>query len=184
VDLARVTWVLSGDEHVAEYRAPANVVAVEKGQKLADMLVAGELAAAIGIEVDHPDVQPLIPGGDEAGLAALRLRGHYPVNHLVVMRDELLQAEPELAAQAFEAFAASKRIYLERLMTGRIDKPTAIDELHRRVAALIGDPLPYGIEPNHAVLEEAIGHCLSQGILARRPKLDELFAPATRALVA
>src|SRR5688500_4835655 len=31
VDLSTVTWVLSGDEHVEEYRPPANVVSVEKG---------------------------------------------------------------------------------------------------------------------------------------------------------
>ena len=28
VDLARITWVLSGDEHVAEWRPPANVVPI------------------------------------------------------------------------------------------------------------------------------------------------------------
>ena len=39
VDLSRITWVLSGDEHVAEYRAPANVVPIEKGQTCAPQLV-------------------------------------------------------------------------------------------------------------------------------------------------
>ena len=61
VDLSKITWVLSGDEHVAEYRAPKNVVPIEKGKKMADMLASGELAAAIGIEVGHPDLKPLIP---------------------------------------------------------------------------------------------------------------------------
>src|SRR5580704_16401294 len=72
VDLSRITWVLSGDEHVAEYRPPANVVPVEKGKNMGDMLASGELAAAIGIEVDSPDVKPLIHHALEAGLAALR----------------------------------------------------------------------------------------------------------------
>ena len=52
VDLGKITWVLSGDEHVAEYRPPANVVPIEKGKKMADMLASGELAAAIGVEVE------------------------------------------------------------------------------------------------------------------------------------
>ena len=43
VDLSKITWVLSGDEHVAEYRPPSNVVPIEKGKKMADMLVSGEL---------------------------------------------------------------------------------------------------------------------------------------------
>ena len=40
MDLRKVTWVLSGDEHVAEYRPPANVVPIEAGKKMADMLAA------------------------------------------------------------------------------------------------------------------------------------------------
>src|SRR4051794_12713973 len=38
VDLDEVTWVLSGDEHVAQYRPPANVVPMEPGRTLEDML--------------------------------------------------------------------------------------------------------------------------------------------------
>ena len=34
VDLNRVTWVLSGDEHVAEYRPPTNAVPIETGRKM------------------------------------------------------------------------------------------------------------------------------------------------------
>src|SRR4029079_9094950 len=30
VDLSKITWVLSGDEHVAEYKPPSNVVPIEK----------------------------------------------------------------------------------------------------------------------------------------------------------
>src|SRR5260370_38020333 len=87
VDLSKITWVLSGDEHVAEYRAPANVVPIEKSKSIGDMLSSGELAAAIGVEVNAPDVKPLIPNALEAGLAALRQRGHYPINHTVVIKD-------------------------------------------------------------------------------------------------
>src|SRR5437879_201843 len=84
VDLAKVTWILSGDEHVAEYRPPSNVIPMEPGKKMADLLISGELPAAIGIEADHPDIKPLIPNALEAGLSALRRRGHYPINHLMV----------------------------------------------------------------------------------------------------
>src|SRR5207248_10499272 len=61
VDLKKITWVLSGDEHVAEYCPPANVVPIEPGKKMDDMLAAGELVAAIGVEAKSPDVRPLIP---------------------------------------------------------------------------------------------------------------------------
>src|SRR5258707_214577 len=90
VDLDKITWVLSGDEHVAEYRPPANVIPIEKGRKMSDLLASGELSAAIGVEIDHPDVKLLIKNARETGVAALRRRGLYPINHTVVIRNELI----------------------------------------------------------------------------------------------
>jgi 4,5-dihydroxyphthalate decarboxylase len=182
VDLSKITWVLSGDEHVAEYRPPPNVVPIEPGKKMGDMLAAGELAAAIGVDVDSPDVRPLIPDAFETGVAALRRRGLYPINHTVVIKNELLAAHPELAADVFDAFAASKNVYLERLQADEIEKPTETDAVHKRVMQITGDPLPYGIAPNLAVIEELIGHALKQGIITKPVTAEELFVPSTRGL--
>jgi len=184
VDLGKITWVLSGDEHVAEYRPPANVVPIEPGKKMGDMLASGELVAAIGVETDSPDVKPLIPNALEAGLAALRRNGQYPINHAVVIKDDLIAKYPDLAADVFNAFAEAKRRYLERLKAGKIEKPTEVDKVHQRVMEITGDPLPYGIEPNRRVIESLIGHALKQGIITRPVTADELFAPSTRGLVA
>ena len=183
VDLSKITWVLSGDEHVAEYKPPANVVPIEAGKKMDQMLISGELAAAIGVEVDHPDVKPLIPNALETGLAALKSRGHYPINHLVVIKDELLAARPDLAADVFNVFAESKGLYVDKLKAGKIDKPSGVDKVHQRVLDFIGDPLPYGIAPNRKVIEELIGHAMTQGIITKPVTVDELFAPGTRDLV-
>jgi 4,5-dihydroxyphthalate decarboxylase len=184
VDLSKITWVLSGDEHVAEYKPPANVVPIEKGKDMAAMLASGELAAAIGVETEHPDVKPLIPNALEAGLAALRRDGHYPINHTVVIKDELIAQHPDLAADVFNAFAEAKRRYLERLKGGQIEKPTGVDKVHQRVMEISGDPLPYGIEPNRRVIEELIGHAIKQGIVTKPVTVEELFVPSTRGLTA
>ena len=184
VDLSKVTWVLSGDEHVAEYRPPSNVVPIEKGKKMAEMLASGELAAAIGIESDSPDVKPLIPNALEAGLTALRQRGHYPINHLIVVKDDLLAEHPGLAADVFGAFAEAKRVYIERLRTGQIAQPTAVDKLHQRVMEITGDPLPYGVEPNRRVIEELIQHAVTQRIIDKPVAVEELFAAGTLGLTA
>jgi 4,5-dihydroxyphthalate decarboxylase len=183
VDLSKITWVLSGDEHVAEWQRPSNVVPIEPGKKMEDMLTSGELVAAIGLDVKSPDVQPLIPNALDAGLKALRERGHYPINHLVVIKDELIAKHPDLAADVFNAFAESKRLYVERLKAGKIEKPTDFDAMHKRVMEITGDPLPYGIAPNRKVIEELIGHALTQGIITKPVTVDELFAPSTRSLI-
>src|SRR5437867_8533463 len=57
VDLSKITWLLSGDEHVEEFRPPANVVPIEKGKTLEDMLASREIPAALNIELDRPDVK-------------------------------------------------------------------------------------------------------------------------------
>ena len=183
VDLSKITWVLSGDEHVAEYKPPSNVVPIEAGKKMDDMLISGELVAAIGVETKHPDVKPLIPNALDAGLAALRARGHYPINHAVVIKDELIAKHPDLAADVFNAFAESKRLYVERLKAGQIEKPTAVDEVHQKVMAITGEPLPYGIAPNRKVIEELIRHARAQGIVTKPVTVDELFVPSTRGLI-
>jgi 4,5-dihydroxyphthalate decarboxylase len=185
VDLSKITWVLSGDEHVAEYQAPGHVQTIQPGCTLADLVVSGGLAGAIGVDITAPHVQPLIPLAAQAGLDALRTRGHYPINHLIVVRDELLQAQPTLAPAVFEAFAQSKRRYVERLRAGTLAQPTAVDEMHRQVMQITGaDPLPYGLAPNRAMLEAALAAAFEQGILNRRPTLEALFPENTHHLVA
>jgi len=185
VDLSKITWVLSGDEHVAEFRPPANVVPLEKGRKMGELVASGELPAAIGIEVDHPDVKPLIANPKEAALEALAKTGHYPINHLVVIKDETLAKDPSLAPRIFEAFAQAKRLYVEKLRAGAIDKPAATDQTYARVMEITGrDPLPYGIEPNRAMLEEAARSAFEQKILTREVRIESLFPESTHALAA
>ncbi|WP_009478495.1 ABC transporter substrate-binding protein [Rhodococcus sp. JVH1] len=183
--LDKVTWVPSGDEHVASYMPPSNVVPAAPGKDLAAMLIDGEIDAAIGVEIDHPDVAPLIPNPDDAAHAALREHGLYPINHLVVVKDEVLDKYPDVAAAVFDAFAESKRRYVDRLRSNTIDSPTATDRMYARVLETTGaDPLPYGIEPNRNMLETLIEHALQQEILTRPVALDDVFAKATLALTA
>jgi 4,5-dihydroxyphthalate decarboxylase len=176
VDLSRITWVLSGDEHVAEFQAPANVVRLEQGKTLQDALVAGELAATIGVQVAHPDVAPLIPDAEEAGFRALARDGHYPINHLLVVKDAVLESQPHLAEQLFEAFTAAKRPYLERLRAAAPGVLTPADRMYRRVLDITGsDPLPYGIEANRAMVAALIGYAHEQQIISRPYEVEELF---------
>jgi 4,5-dihydroxyphthalate decarboxylase len=183
VDLRKVTWVLSGDEHVAEYRPPANVVPMEEGQSLEAMVASGELAAVIGVQVDHPDVVPLVPDATESAFAALQGRGLYPINHLVVVKDDLLDERPEVASALFDAFSAAKEIYVDRLRHDAIHSPTSTDLLYRRVLETTGeDPLPYGVEANLPMIEQLIGHAVSQQILDRAPSVDSLFPAVTHSL--
>lgn len=183
LDLSSVTWAPSGDEHVAAYQAPQNVKPLSDGD-LAGQLSSGQLVAAVGAKVDHPDVAPMIADPFGAGVAALKNRGLYPINHLVVVRDELLAENPDIAVQVFEAFAASKKMYVEQLKQGRVSKLTEADKVHLAALEVMNDPLPYGIEPNLDVLENMVGHAVTQGIIPERVNVSDLFAAPVRNLVA
>jgi 4,5-dihydroxyphthalate decarboxylase len=122
---------------------------------------------------------PVVPDATEVAYEALQRDGLYPINHLVVVRDELL----DHATAVFEAFAEAKRRYVERLDT--ITDPTPTDVMYRRVRDITGaDPLPYGIAPNRAMIDLLVEHALRQRILDRKPSVEELFAPDTLDLTA
>jgi 4,5-dihydroxyphthalate decarboxylase len=188
LDLSKVTWVLSGDEHVAEYVPPPNVVRLADGEDLGELVASGEIPAAIalpvGDRVDGPSLAPLIPDPDEAAFASLRARGHYPINHLLVVRNDVLDANPGVAAEIFRVFAEAKRRYVGMLGTDAIREPTSVDRFHERVMEVIEDPLPYGIEPNRAMIDEFIGHALTQEVIRRPVRAEDVFAAETLDLIA
>ncbi len=180
VDLSKVTWVLSGDEHVAEYRPPSNVIPMRPGTTLEEMLISGEIDAVVGVEIASPEIAPLIPNPDDTAYEALKTRGLYPINHLVVVKDELLAKYPDLAADLFGAFARSKQLYVDKLRAGSIANPDSTDRMYSKVLEITGaDPLPYGIEPNRATIETLLDHAISQSIIDERPAIKSLFAPST-----
>lgn len=184
VDLKKITFVLSGDEHVAEYKPPSNVIPIEAGKQMEDMVLSGELAAAIGLETKNEAIVPLIANPLQTGLEAFRRNGHYPINHLVVIRDELIERHPDLAADVFNAFAQSKRLYVEKLKAGEIAKPDAFDLVHQKIYEIShADPLPYGMEPNRKVIETLISHAASQSIIPKPIKIEDMFVKSTWNLV-
>ena len=78
--------------------------------------------------------------------------------------------------QLFDAFAASKQLYVNELKAGRISEPGPVDKVHLAALEFMDDPLPYGIEPNRDTLEGLIGHAVTQKIIPRPMALEQLFA--------
>ncbi len=182
VDLSRITWARSSDEHVAGWRLPANVQELGGDGSLEEQLASGDIDAAVGLAAGDGR-RGLIDAPFEAGVAALRSRGFYPINHLIVVRDDLLAEAPDLAAQLFLAFAESKQGYVADLKAGRIGEPKGTDKVHLAALQVMDDPLPYGIAPNRAVLEGLMRHVVAQGIIDAPMPLEALFAAGTRNLV-
>jgi len=179
LDLSKVTWAPTDDEHVEEYRAPANVTYQYHGRSIAELLHAGELAAAVGdIRSDAPEIQTLIPAAREAGFAWYRKTGIYPINHTVVVKDAVLAAHPGIGADLAHAFAAAKRQYLSELDAGTAASPA--DEIARQLRGVVGPDLyPFGIAANRPALETIIRFAIEQKVIPSAMTPEALFARDT-----
>jgi 4,5-dihydroxyphthalate decarboxylase len=161
----QVKWVTFEEAHVAEFRDPPNVVRAPAGAKLVDMLLAGELDAAIvgdGAPAD-PRIRPLIPDPAAAARAWHARHGAIQLNHLVVVKDALSRTDPGAVREIYRMLGESKR-------AAGLPKAGELD-LN-----------PFGVDANRRNLEVAIDCCHRQGLIPRRCAVDELFDDTTRAL--
>lgn len=175
VDLSKVTWVLADEEHVEQFHkdAPPNAV-YQIGANLGQMLADGELAGGIGLgRSESPDIKPLVSNANAAA-EWYRKTGIYPINHTVVVKDELLAANPWLAPSLFRAFKEAKERWLKSASEEDVAKA--------RGGIVEGDPYPYGLAQNRNALETIIGYAHAQKILPRAFSVDEIFAAGTQGL--
>ena len=181
VDLDKVTWVIFEDAHVKAYQPPPNVVKAPAGKKIGQMLLDGEIDAAIGADGGaSPDVKPLIPNAAEAELAWFEKYGVYPVNHLITVKNDLVARHPGILAQLFAAFAEAKQAY-DRHLAGP-GPLSAADQEMLRLRGIVGDPLPYGVGPNRAAVEMAARFAHEQHVVPKVYAVEELFRPEVIAL--
>src|SRR5262245_21731773 len=183
LDLGKVTWVVSDDDHVASVPLPSTMVRAAAGRALAAMMADGELhagfagPAGLGNAVPRDSVSETYPDlfPDPVPLEAdwFRRTGIYPIHGLVVVKEEILSADPALATSLFRALVAAKELYLRRLGSGEADRPE--DRRYRALAETVGDPLPYGLAANRPAIDALIDYTYRQGLIPRRPALHELF---------
>jgi 4,5-dihydroxyphthalate decarboxylase len=165
IDEKKVRWVTFEDPHLAEFHDPPFAERAAPGKTLPQMLLDGELDAGIvGDHLPDPRLKHLIPNAEEAAKTWAQNHGGVPINHLVVMRQSIVDARPDIAKEVFRLLHESK------LAAKLPDTGTALD------------PLRFGIERNRRALDVILDFSFRQGMIPRRFSVDELFDDATRAL--
>jgi len=179
VDLRKILWAPTNDEHVAQFRAPANVDYRFQGKTMAELFASGAIDAAVGdIKINSPGIKPLIPNATEAGFKYFRKTGIYPINHTVVIADAVLEAHPWVAEELFLVFSAAKCAYLARLRAGA--ELTAADHAAIELSRVVGDdPFPFGVEANRKPVETLVRFAVDQQIIPQPYAPEDLFAPST-----
>ena len=168
VDHRDITWVTEEDAHVLEYNDPPNVVRITPGQDLRAMVRSGEVDAAIALTgLDPMQVRTVIPDAEAAAAAWHRKTGAYPVNHVICMRTELLDANPWLAAELMRLFVAAKAA-----AKAAAGEPSAEA---RHASTIGGDPLPYGLEANRIGIERGLRYAAEQGLTRTVFRPEDVF---------
>jgi 4,5-dihydroxyphthalate decarboxylase len=165
VELDRVTWITYDDSHLAEYRDPPNCQRAPKGKKLVDMLLNGEIDAAI-LGPNLPNdarLRTLIPDADAAALDWSKRYGVTPINHMYVVKQSLCQARPDVVREIYRMLLASRA-------GGPQSSPGSLNMTADGVAA------------NRESLELVIDYAFEQKIIPRKFTVDELFDDTTRVL--
>jgi 4,5-dihydroxyphthalate decarboxylase len=165
VDVNSIRWITFEDPHLAEYQDPEFVERAPEGKELVQMLLDGELDAAIvGDSLPDPRLTHLIPDSDAAARQWAATHGGVPINHMVVVRDNISKSRPDVVRDIFRMLRESKQA------AKLPESGTALDALR------------IGVEANRRSLEIIVDYCLRQRLIPRRFSVDELFDDTTREL--
>ncbi|HEX9464010.1 MAG TPA: ABC transporter substrate-binding protein, partial [Alphaproteobacteria bacterium] len=192
VDLSTVRWVQGAINARTSHGTPTVLpllkpVAIEQaqGQSLSELLDAGEIAAMLGTNPPdcfgkNPDIVRLFPNFREVERDYYTRTRIFPIMHLVVIKQEVHEKHPAVAASLYRAFCAAKDMALEKMrFTGtlRYMLPFLPDDLDEIDRVFGGDPWPYGVEPNRPTLEALVQYLAEQNVIAKPPPIESLFLP-------
>jgi 4,5-dihydroxyphthalate decarboxylase len=190
VKLTDVEWVQAGAnspgrEEKVELELPKGVRLTRIADKsLSEMLASGEIDCAIiarptdSFLAGHPNVARLYPdylAMEEEYYARTKV---WPIMHIIAMQKRIVDDNPWVARNLYNAFEESKRRSVERLLDPAVSRyPLAwLPTYARRMRELFGgDPFPYGIEENRPTWEQMLLYCAQQGIAHRHAAPEDIF---------
>ena len=190
VKLTDVHWYQAGAnspgrEEKIELRLPEGVKLTRVADKsLSQMIASGEIDCAIiarppnSFLEGHPDVVRLFPDYLEMEEDYYQNTKVWPIMHIIAMRRAILDENPWVARNLFNAFQESKRRSLERLLDPAVSRyPLAwLPTYARKMRDMFGgDPFPYGIEENRPTWEQMLLYTYQQGIAHRHAAPEEIF---------
>jgi 4,5-dihydroxyphthalate decarboxylase len=185
VDLKTIEWWCQEEEDISFEPAPwMNVKRVAHGKNVDQMLLDGELDAALypetlpSIRRGDPKVALLFPNPKKAEIEYYKNGGFFPIMHTVVVKNSVLEAYPWVGMSLVQAFQRAKEICYARNSDPRSFALVWVQDLLREQKEIFGaDPWPYNLEDNRNALEAVIRYEFEQGMIKRKPNVEDLFFP-------
>jgi 4,5-dihydroxyphthalate decarboxylase len=185
---SEIHWVADGSEDVPGWSAPSwlRIERAPAGRKMQDLLKAGELDAQIlsdsGADAStiNKIVRRLWPNYREVEVDYYRRTGIFPIRHLVVVKDEVLERDGDVASQLVRAFEDAKQQAYKYWADHRRSSLAWFGAEQEEERALLGpDPWPYSVEKNRVVIETLLDYAFEQRLTERRLDINEIFATGT-----
>lgn len=185
VDLRTIEWWCQEEEDVPfEPARWMKVKRVPNGKNVDQMLVDGELEAALYPEIlpsvrnANPKVAQLFPDPKQAEIDYYKRSGIFPIMHTVVVKNHILEREPWVGISLVQAFQRAKEICYQRMADPRNLSLVWVAHLMREQREIFGpDPWPYNLEDNRKALEAVVRYEHEQGMIKKKPQIEELFFP-------
>lgn len=190
-----VLWYTGGEETPGRIEKVAvelpdniRIQPIPEDLTLNGMLESGELDAMIAPRAPSSllrgssHVARLFPNYPDVEAAYYQKTGIFPIMHVVVIREDVLEKHPWIAMNLYEAFELAKRkVYEGFAQTAalKVTLPWLTYEVERTRSIMGDDFWPYGLEANRKTLEAAISFSFEQGLIHRRLRLEDLFAAST-----
>lgn len=194
-DLSDVTWVTGGLEQPGrverqklELPDHIRVESVGAQKTLAAALEEGEIDALMAPRVPRvfrragSGIRRLFPDYAIREKDYFERTGLFPIMHMVVVRKDVLQDHPWVAASLYKALREAKEVAtagLSDLPALRYTMPFLLAALEEQEAVFGPDPWPYGMEANRTALETFISYLHEQGLISTALAPESLFAPST-----
>jgi 4,5-dihydroxyphthalate decarboxylase len=191
VDLDTFHWVHGavekpgshGHPEPPELLEPVDIEVNTSDKSLSELLAEGEIDAILGSRLPtnlgvHPDVVRLFPDYRAVERDFYRRTKIHPIMHLVVIRREVHDANPWIAASLWKAFEAAKAWALEEMRFSGAQRymlPWLFADIDEIDELFDGDPWPYGVEANRPTLEAYIQYMVDQKFIAAPMPIESLF---------
>jgi 4,5-dihydroxyphthalate decarboxylase len=183
-----VEWVQARPDRLGKTPpAGVKITTAPPGTQPGDLLERGEIdfvlsaSPPVAFQRGSPKIARLFPNYRELEVDYYRRTKIYPIMHLIVIRRDLYEQHPWIALSLYKAFCAAKERALRALSHAGAPRASFawLHSLIEEEQAVIGrDWFPYGVQ-NPAAIEALLQYMMEQGLIERRPTLEELFVPST-----
>ena len=180
-----IQWYVAAEEPI-EFSAPKGLVLhrIPGGKKLAEMLESREVDALI---TPRPPTatkgtakfRRLFTDSRGEERRYFRSYGFFPIMHVIVLKQESVVQYPWLPTALTEAFSQAQEICQSYYTDPNWSMLVWTRHLYEEEQeSLAGNLWPIGLAGNRNNLERFVDYMMDQGLLSKKPRLEELFPPA------